>query len=264
MGMSFFFIRHGKTVFNQQHKVQGWCDSPLIDEGVQAARAIGSQLAQVPFVKAYASDKGRTCQTLAELLDARDGAQGIRRAFDGQRVWQAGNASPSTEGAAVWLSSLDHARETGQAACVAQLPLQTDARLREWCYGDLEMQSGQQLHERLAEGFGEELSFAEENERLPETADNLARLDTSGRAERFADVEARLRSFMQDVGDETLAHGGGNVLAVTHAFTIRTLMYLYDRTRVNDPLYILNGSLTRISYDGERFVLQETGVTELF
>ena len=76
MGMSFYFIRHGKTLFNTQHKVQGWCDSPLVEEGVAAARAIGSKLAQIEFASAYASDKGRTCQTLAELLDARGAARG--------------------------------------------------------------------------------------------------------------------------------------------------------------------------------------------
>lgn len=37
MGMSFYFIRHGRTLFNAQHKVQGWCDSPLVEEGVAAA-----------------------------------------------------------------------------------------------------------------------------------------------------------------------------------------------------------------------------------
>lgn len=277
--MSFYFIRHGRTLFNTQHKVQGWCDSPLVEEGVEAVRAIGSKLAGVEFVRAYASDKGRTCQTLAELLDARAVARGKRAQIDetpsaatyGERPSTAaaqtagdpvGNPSPSTPGAARWLSALDEALATGTAVAQAGLPLRTDARLREWCYGDLEMHLGEELHQRLVEGFGEELSFAEENVRLPETADNLARLDRSGRAERFADVETRLRSFLQNVGDDTLACGGGNVLAVTHAFTIRTIMYLLDRSRINDPLVIVNGSLTRVDYDGERFALRETGVLE--
>ena len=56
MNVSFYFIRHGRTLFNTQHKVQGWCDSPLVEEGVAAARAIGSKLAGVEFARAYASD----------------------------------------------------------------------------------------------------------------------------------------------------------------------------------------------------------------
>ena len=82
MNVSFYFIRHGRTLFNTQHKVQGWCDSPLVEEGVTAARAIGSKLAGVEFARAYASDKGRTCQTLAELLDARAVARGERALAD--------------------------------------------------------------------------------------------------------------------------------------------------------------------------------------
>lgn len=293
MGMSFYFIRHGKTLFNTQHKVQGWCDSPLVEEGVAASRAIGSKLAEIEFASAYASDKGRTCQTLAELLDARGAVRGDRiapdtaqsilaSAVDADPKWPEASidapdhaqahasqpavplpsASPSTDGAAVWLDALRASLSTGSASSVAGLPLRADWRLREWCYGDLEMQSGEMLHRRLTEGFGEELSFAEENERLPETADNLARLDRSGRAERFEDVARRVRSFLTEIGDATLAAGGGNVLATTHAFTIRTVMYLIDPARINDPLIIANGSLTRVDYDGERFVLRETGALE--
>lgn len=295
MGMSFYFIRHGKTLFNTQRKVQGWCDSPLVEEGVTASRAIGSKLAKIEFVSAYASDKERTCQTLAELLDARAIERGERvNSLSAERTLKMSGAvgsdqprdtgpadatgpaarsafgslepfspaSPSTDGAAIWLEALRESFSSESALTIAGLPLRTDWRLREWCYGDLEMGPGEMLHQRLAEGFGEELPFAEENKRLPETADNLARLDKSGRAERFADIEKRVRSFLTEVGDATLATGGGNVLATTHAFTIRTLMYLIDPKRINDPLYIENGSLTRIDYDGEHFVLRETGALE--
>ena len=259
MNVSFYLIRHGKTVLNQQHQVQGWCDSPLIDEGVEAARAAGRKLAGGEFVRAIASDKGRTCQTLAELLDARDEARGQTPSAP---LPKAPDASPSTQGAARYLETLGQALAANEPRSANGLPLLTDWRLREWCYGDLEMRSGDELHRRLTEGFGKELTFAQENEHLPETADNLARLDRSGRAERFADIEARVRSFLKEAGDATLAAGGGNVLAVTHAFTIRTIMYLYDRARINEPLRILNGSITRVDYDGKSFVLRYAGAPE--
>lgn len=254
----FYFVRHGKTQFNRDHKVQGWCDSPLIDEGVATARRTGTQLAPVTFARAYASDLGRTRQTLAELLDAHEQ---MREAADRDAiVSDAGKASPSTPRAARILRGLDQAFEA--PVLVEGIPVRCDARLREWCYGDLEQGPGEMLHQRLVEGFGEELSFAEENARLPETADNLARLDASGRAERFADVTARLDSFLHEAGTQTLEAGGGNVVCTTHAFTVRTLMYMLDPTRVNDPLVIKNGSLTRIAYDGKDFTLLETGVVD--
>lgn len=264
-----YFVRHGKTQFNQQHRVQGWCDSPLTEEGVDSARAAGRELARIEFKAAYASDLGRTRQTLAELLDARAQARSDvdePRECDPAPTLQphaSDAASPSTPRAARFLSALDEAAKTSSTAVLEGVAARCDARLREWCYGNLEGGSGEKLHERLIEGFGRELTFAEENERLPETADNLARLDPTQRAERFADIAKRLKSFLLDAGNALLAADGGNAICTTHAFAIRTLMYLLDRTRVNDPLVILNGSITRVVYDGTRFTLEETGVLQL-
>ena len=32
-----YLMRHGETLFNVQHKIQGWCDSPLTENGKQQA-----------------------------------------------------------------------------------------------------------------------------------------------------------------------------------------------------------------------------------
>ena len=136
-----------------------------------------------------------------------------------------------------------------------------DMRLREWCYGDLEGEPGELLHATLDAGFGAPLSFEEHNRRLPEVADVLADADCSGRAERFDAIERRLRGFFREAGDDGLKRGGGNVLVVTHSFVVRTLVYLIDPERVNDPVKIPNASVTRISYDGSDFRLGEIGST---
>ena len=51
------------------------------------------------------------------------------------------------------------------------------------------------------------------------------------------------------------------MLVVTHSFVVRTLVYLIDPERVNDPVKIPNASVTRISYDGSDFRLGEIGST---
>ena len=89
----------------------------------------------------------------------------------------------------------------------------------------------------------------------------LADADCSGRAERFDAIERRLRGFFREAGDDGLKRGGGNVLVVTHSFVVRTLVYLIDPERVNDPVKIPNASVTRISYDGSDFRLGEIGST---
>lgn len=188
------------------------------------ARLLGRGLAEVPFAQAYCSDAGRAVQTLNAVLAAR-------------------------------------AEENPQAALpFIHVP---DPRLREWCYGNLEAGPGAELHAALTRGFGEDLSFDELNRRLPQVAEVLADQDDTGRAERFDQVKARLESFFSEAGKQALAAGGGNVLVVTHSFVVRSVMYLLDPSRVNDPLKIKNASVTQVTYDGETFTLGETGIYPL-
>lgn len=42
--MKIYLVRHGQTLFNQQKKVQGWCDSPLTQEGIKQAIAVSKTL----------------------------------------------------------------------------------------------------------------------------------------------------------------------------------------------------------------------------
>ena len=50
-----YFVRHGQTLFNVQDKVQGWCDSPLTNEGVEVAKRLGEALKDVHFDALYSS-----------------------------------------------------------------------------------------------------------------------------------------------------------------------------------------------------------------
>lgn len=237
--VTFYVVRHGQTLFNVMGKVQGWCDTPLTDEGVCGAESLGRGLADVEIAAAFSSDSGRARQTLDVLLASRaamrDGAYAPHELF---------------------LPKSDSSTLGSRSITIAQ-----DARLREWCYGMLEGEPGTLLHATLTEGFGEELSFEDHNLRLPEVADVLACADTSGRAERFDDIERRLSGFFAEAGEALRLAGGGNALVVTHSFVVRTLVYLLDPTRVNDPVKIPNVSVTRIGYDGSAFSLGEIGST---
>lgn len=33
-----YLMRHGETLFNQRRKIQGWCDSPLTEKGIEQAQ----------------------------------------------------------------------------------------------------------------------------------------------------------------------------------------------------------------------------------
>jgi probable phosphoglycerate mutase len=149
----------------------------------------------------------------------------------------------------------------GADAAGAMPAIVPDARLREWCYGDLEGRPGELMREVYRRGFGADLTLAQLNDRLPEVAEVLAQSDTTGRAERFDGIAQRLKSFFDEAGADQLARGGGNVLVVTHSFAIRTIVYLIDSSRVNTPLRYANAAVTRVVYDGKTFSLIDIAST---
>lgn len=59
-------MRHAETLFNLQKKIQGWCDSPLTERGIEQAKAAGRLLAElgVTFTHAYCSTAERCSDTL--------------------------------------------------------------------------------------------------------------------------------------------------------------------------------------------------------
>ena len=68
-----YFVRHGQTVLNKYHRIQGWIDSALTDKGVRDAQNAGQRLAQIPFTKAYTSDSLRAQRTAKYILAANSG-----------------------------------------------------------------------------------------------------------------------------------------------------------------------------------------------
>ena len=44
MTKTLYLMRHGQTLFNKRHRIQGWCDAPLTDLGVYQAQVAGQYL----------------------------------------------------------------------------------------------------------------------------------------------------------------------------------------------------------------------------
>lgn len=59
-----YLMRHGQTLFNVRRKIQGWCDSPLTELGIQQAEAAGECLKDITFDHCYSSTAERCCDTL--------------------------------------------------------------------------------------------------------------------------------------------------------------------------------------------------------
>lgn len=68
MSFTIYLARHGQTILNKYRRLQGWCDSPLTDQGVKDAQIAGEHLQNVSFNAAYASDTLRAIRTGEEIL----------------------------------------------------------------------------------------------------------------------------------------------------------------------------------------------------
>lgn len=61
-------VRHGKTLFNEKDRVQGWCDSPLTKMGKKQAQNVGRHLADIPFTLAFSSPSERASDTCEAII----------------------------------------------------------------------------------------------------------------------------------------------------------------------------------------------------
>lgn len=66
-----YLMRHGETYFNVWHKIQGWCDSPLIKNGIYQAKAARKYFVEnnIHFDYAYCSTAERASDTLEIVTD---------------------------------------------------------------------------------------------------------------------------------------------------------------------------------------------------
>lgn len=69
--LTFYLIRHGRTVWNEQGLLQGQGDSPLITEGIEGAIKTGQSLKHIPFVAAYSSILKRAMDTTEYIIGDR-------------------------------------------------------------------------------------------------------------------------------------------------------------------------------------------------
>ncbi len=70
--ITFYYVRHGQTLFNILGRLQGWCDSPLTEKGIADAERASAALAGVPFTGACSSSSPRASRTAEIILMHHD------------------------------------------------------------------------------------------------------------------------------------------------------------------------------------------------
>lgn len=182
--VTFYVTRHGKTMFNTAHRMQGWSDTPLTAAGVEVATQLGKGLKDVPFTAVYSSDSGRARETAKLVLAA------------------AGQSKPIIEEPSL--------RET----CFGSF----EGTLESVTWEPVAKKLGYKDFESMAQGLGKS------EVTLDQMMDTLASTDPSGQTEIAAQVRTRMQNELRAIAEKVSAEGGGNVLVVSHGMAILTML----------------------------------------
>lgn len=94
-----YLMRHGETLFNVRHKIQGWCDSPLTKAGQQQALQVRKYFDKnkIPFTHAYCSTSERCVDTLELVTDMKyTRVKGLKEMNYGDFEGESETLSPKT------------------------------------------------------------------------------------------------------------------------------------------------------------------------
>lgn len=126
-----------------------------------------------------------------------------------------------------------------------------DTRLREWCLGTMEAEKNKVFIECVSKWLGGSVAFSEMSKRLPEVAAVIQQHDTTGMTESFEQISERLKSFLLSAG--SVYPDGSNILIVTHAFLIKSMIYLFNFENIEKISKIRNADSIRLLFDGKTF-----------
>ncbi len=199
-------------------------------------------------------------QTLLNSLDRAQGwADSPLTDAGKQTAVELGHKLKSIDFDAVYTSDMLRTIQTAELIMEAGekkgMPIEKDARLREWCLGNMEAENNAVFIKKVADWLGG-ASFAELNKRLPDVADAIYEHDTTGMAETFQTIEERLKAAFMDMAQRHGVRENSNILVVTHAFAIKTIFHLFAPEQLSKAGKVENAAVSRLISDGGVFSLE--------
>lgn len=199
-------------------------------------------------------------QTLLNSLDRAQGwADSPPTDAGKQTAVELGHKLKSIDFDAVYTSDMLRTIQTAELIMEAGekkgMPIEKDARLREWCLGNMEAENNAVFIKKVADWLGG-ASFAELNKRLPDVADAIYEHDTTGMAEPFQTIEERLKAAFMDMAQRHGVRENSNILVVTHAFAIKTIFHLFAPEQLSKAGKVENAAVSRLISDGGVFSLE--------
>lgn len=98
----------------------------------------------------------------------------------------------------------------------------------------------------LSDWLEGDFSFKDMNQHLPEVADAIFENDETGMAQPFSEIEDRLTSALLKIVQDNEC---GNILVVTHAFMIKTLLFLFAPDKLQVIEKISNTDIFQLQYE---------------
>ncbi len=141
----------------------------------------------------------------------------------------------------------------------SDIEVQKDMRLREWCLGSMEAEHNAVFIKAVSDWLVVS-SFAELNKRLPDVATAIYEHDTIDMAEPFEEITNRLKGVFEDIVQSKFSNENSNILVVTHAFAIKTLLYLFAPEQLCAVERVKNTEILRLTYDEGKFHFQKWNV----
>lgn len=218
--ITFYIVRHGKTLLNTLDRVQGWCDSPLTPEGVKVAEYLGTGMRDIHFDAAYCSDLRRTRQT-AEIILQEKGQEGL----------------PVTE--------IFGFRE----ACFGGY--ESDFNRKMWGDAALYLQYTK-VEDMYKDVFGGKISNGD-------VLNVISKLDPMGLAETFEQIENRSQAALKEVVEkESEENKDKNILIIAHGMSIICMLYnLGGKALLKSHLD--NAAVCKVTYSKGEFSVESMG-----
>lgn len=222
--VTFYFVRHGKTILNTMQRAQGWADTPLTPEGVVVAEYVakGLEAEGVEFTSAYCSDLGRARQTARIILNGK-----------GQ-----GNMA---------LTEVADVRETnfGSYEGGDGLLMFNDAALY------LKYKSANQLMEAIDKN----------PELLRDALGAIKDIETLGIGENYDDVKARGQKAIRQIAEaEAQKNGNPTVLLVGHGMSLGIFLSDLDASgKKPGTTHMGNAAVSKVTYKDGKFYLESFG-----
>lgn len=218
--LTFYITRHGKTLLNTLEKVQGWCDSPLTDEGIQVAKYLGNGMKEIHLDSVYTSDLRRTRQT-AEIILGEKGQSEL----------------PITE--------IFGFREASFGS------YESDYNQKMW--RDASLYLGYLSEEAMyKDAFSGKISSGD-------VLDVISKLDKMGIAESFRQVENRSQKALHQIAEkESAENKDKNILVISHGMCIICMLYNLGGKELLKS-HLENAAVCKVIYQDGQFTVESMG-----